>query len=88
MQRRLARIFCGAAAHPTKRRNFIFSKFLFKKIKNVKILIHLARSLKKKHKNLKTEYAIHSNNMATLLAVLLFWQLSVHMTNKHEKLLK
>ena len=57
-------------------------------MKNETNVIHFAGSLKKKHKKLETEYTIHCKNMATLLAVLLFSQLFLHIKNKLKKLLK
>ena len=83
-QGRLACMCCSAAAPAFKSTNFFLSNFNSKKEKHVKILIHFARSLKKKHKKSNTEYAIHFNNMATLLVVLQFLQLSLWIKNKHK----
>ena len=73
----------GAAASPTKKINFMFSKLYQenKKCKNFKpILLYCGQ------KKTKTDYAIHFNNEATLLAVQLLSQLSLQIKNKHKKL--
>ena len=81
----MARLYVLWCCSTPKQKNKLLSfQIYIKKIKNVKISNPFCSIVDKKTK--KTDYAIHSNNVATLLAVLLLSQLSLQIKNKHKKL--
>ena len=80
----------SAAAPPTKKINFCFQSYI-KKTKTLKISKSFCSIVDKKaqkntKKKKKTDYAMHFNDVATLLAAQLLSQLSLQIKKKQQKL--